>query len=54
MPLQSMYLSAHRKFPFGSMDNAVREQAFVIMEKAITLAYKLGIRCIQMVGSDVY
>ncbi len=54
MPLQSMCLSAHRKFPFGSMDDAVREQAFVIMEKAITLAYKLGIRCIQMAGYDVY
>jgi L-ribulose-5-phosphate 3-epimerase/hexulose-6-phosphate isomerase len=54
MPLQSMCLSAHRKFPFGSMDDAVRQQAFVIMEKAITLAYKLGIRCIQMAGYDVY
>lgn len=54
MPLQSMCLSAHRKFPFGSMDTAIREQAFVIMEKAITLAYKLGIRCIQMAGYDVY
>lgn len=54
MPLQSMCLSAHRKFPFGSMDEAIREQSFVIMEKAITLAYKLGIRCIQMAGYDVY
>lgn len=32
----------------------VREQAFVIMEKAIILAYKLGIRCIQMAGYNVY
>ena len=54
MPLQSMCLSAHRKFPFGSMDEATRDQAFVIMEKAITLAFKLGIRCIQMAGYDVY
>lgn len=54
MPLQSMCLSAHRKYPFGSMDDDIREQAFVIMEKAITLAYKLGIRCIQMAGYDVY
>ncbi|MGB5444660.1 MAG: L-ribulose-5-phosphate 3-epimerase, partial [Psychromonas sp.] len=54
MPLQSMCLSAHRKFPFGSMDEAVRAEAFVIMEKAIALAYKLGIRCIQMAGYDVY
>jgi L-ribulose-5-phosphate 3-epimerase len=54
MPLQSMCLSAHRKFPFGSMDEAVRAESFVIMEKAIALAYKLGIRCIQMAGYDVY
>lgn len=54
MPLQSMCLSAHRKFPFGSMDNAVRARSFEIMEKAIALAYKLGIRCIQMAGYDVY
>ena len=54
MPLQSMCLSAHRKFPFGSMDDTIRQEAFSIMEKAITLAYKLGIRCIQMAGYDVY
>ncbi len=54
MPLQSMCLSAHRKFPFGSMDDAIRSESLVIMEKAITLAYKLGIRCIQLAGYDVY
>jgi len=54
MPLQSMCLSAHRKFPFGSMDDNVRARSFEIMEKAIVLAYKLGIRCIQMAGYDVY
>ncbi|MEO9655556.1 L-ribulose-5-phosphate 3-epimerase [Marinomonas sp.] len=54
MPLQSMCLSAHRKYPFGSMDENIRERAFEIMEKAIALAYKLGIRCIQMAGYDVY
>lgn len=54
MPLQSMCLSAHRKYPFGSMDDKVRDRAFDIMEKAIALAYKLGIRCIQMAGYDVY
>lgn len=54
MPFQSMCLSAHRKFPFGSMDDNIRDEAFIIMEKAISLAYKLGIRCIQMAGYDVY
>jgi len=54
IPLHSMCLSAHRKFPFGSMDDAIRAESLVIMEKAITFAYKLGIRCIQMAGYDVY
>jgi L-ribulose-5-phosphate 3-epimerase/hexulose-6-phosphate isomerase len=54
MPLQSMCLSAHRKFPFGSEDPSLRQEAYVIMEKAITLAYKLGVRCIQLAGYDVY
>ncbi|ASU24414.1 xylulose 5-phosphate 3-epimerase [Vibrio qinghaiensis] len=54
IPLQSMCLSAHRKFPFGSSDPAIREQAILHMEKAITLAYKLGIRTIQLAGYDVY
>ena len=54
VPLQSMCLSAHRKFPFGSANPIVREQAIIHMEKAITLAYKLGIRTIQLAGYDVY
>lgn len=54
IPLQSMCLSAHRKFPFGSADPVIREQAVLHMEKAIALAYKLGIRTIQLAGYDVY
>lgn len=54
IPLQSMCLSAHRKFPFGSADEATRKAAKTIMEKAITLAYKLGVRTIQLAGYDVY
>lgn len=54
LPLQSMCLSAHRRFPFGSEDPALRQKAYDIMEKAINLAYKLGIRCIQLAGYDVY
>ncbi|MCD9520224.1 xylulose 5-phosphate 3-epimerase [Photobacterium phosphoreum] len=54
LPLHSMCLSAHRKFPFGSANAATREQAKIHMNKAITLAYKLGIRTIQLAGYDVY
>ncbi|MDB1126054.1 L-ribulose-5-phosphate 3-epimerase [Vibrio algarum] len=54
IPLQSMCLSAHRKFPFGSACAETREQAALHMQKAITLAYKLGVRNIQLAGYDVY
>lgn len=50
----SMCLSGHRRFPFGSLNPDVRQQAMVIMEKAIDLASDLGIRSIQLAGYDVY
>jgi L-ribulose-5-phosphate 3-epimerase len=52
--IPSMCLSAHRRFPFGSHDGAVREQARQIMVDAIRLAKDLGIRTIQLAGYDVY
>lgn len=44
--IPSMCLSAHRRFPFGSRDEAVRQRAREIMTKAIRLARDLGIRTI--------
>ncbi|WP_104399038.1 L-ribulose-5-phosphate 3-epimerase [Vibrio penaeicida] len=52
--IPSMCLSGHRRFPFGSHDSDVRQQAYSIMEKAIVLAQDLGIRTIQLAGYDVY
>ena len=52
--IRSMCLSGHRRFPFGSNDEAVREKAHVIMQKAIDFAGELGIRVIQLAGYDVY
>lgn len=50
----TMCLSGHRRFPFGSKNKEVREKAMEIMEKAISLSVKLGIRCIQLATYDVY
>ncbi len=50
----SMCLSGHRRFPFGSHDESIRKEAYVIMEKAIQLAVDCGIRTIQLAGYDVY
>lgn len=54
MSIPTMCLSGHRRFPFGSKDPRVREKACEIMEKAILLAQKLGIRVIQLAAYDVY
>jgi len=52
--IPSMCLSAHRRFPFGSRDPAVREEARRILREAIRLAQDIGIRTIQLAGYDVY
>ncbi|AVX38041.1 L-ribulose-5-phosphate 3-epimerase [Yersinia enterocolitica] len=52
--IPSMCLSAHRRFPFGSHDEALRKQAYQLMTQAIQLAKDVGIRTIQLAGYDVY
>ena len=54
LPLRSMCLSGHRKYPFGAKDPEVRKRGMEIMEKAIDLADDLGIRTIQLAGYDAY
>ncbi|MEG2110005.1 L-ribulose-5-phosphate 3-epimerase, partial [Clostridium sp.] len=54
VPIRTMCLSGHRKYPLGSLDKETRERGMKIMEKAIKLADDLGIRIIQLAGYDVY
>ncbi len=54
VPIRTMCLSGHRRFPLGSNDEAVCKRGMEIMEKALTLADDLGIRIIQLAGYDVY
>lgn len=54
VPIRTMCLSGHRKYPLGSSDPAVCQRGMEIMEKAIRLADDLGIRIIQLAGYDVY
>lgn len=54
IPILSMCLSAHRRFPFGSSEEHIRQKAHDIMEKAIFFASAMGIRTIQLAGYDVY
>lgn len=50
----SICLSGHRKYPLGSQNVDVQKRSLEIMEKAIDLAYDLGVRIIQLAGYDVY
>lgn len=54
VPIRTMCLSGHRKYPIGSNDEATCRRGMEIMEKAIELAEDLGIRIIQLAGYDVY
>ncbi len=54
LPIRSMCLSGHRKYPFGASDEAIRARSMEIMEKAVEFADDLGIRIIQLAGYDVY
>lgn len=54
LPIRTMCLSGHRKYPLGSHDPKIRARGMEIMEKAIRLADDLGIRIIQLAGYDVY
>ena len=54
LPIRSMCLSGHRKYPLGSSDPATEARSLEIMEKAIQLADDLGVRIIQLAGYDVY
>ncbi|MDR0583805.1 MAG: L-ribulose-5-phosphate 3-epimerase [Treponema sp.] len=53
-PVSSICLSGHRRFPLGDPDRATRERGLAVMEKAIRLASRLGVRLIQIAGYDVY
>ena len=54
LPVRSICLSAHRSFPMGHPDPAVRARSQTILQQAVNLACALGIRLIQLAGYDVY
>ncbi len=54
IPIKSICLSGHRKYPLGHLDKEMQKKSLDIMEKAISLAEKLGVRIIQIAGYDVY
>ncbi|MBN2850576.1 MAG: L-ribulose-5-phosphate 3-epimerase, partial [Erysipelotrichaceae bacterium] len=54
MPIRTMCLSGHRKYPLGSEHPETVIRSLDIFTKAVKLAECLGIRIIQLAGYDVY
>jgi predicted hexulose-6-phosphate isomerase len=54
LPVRTMCLSGHRKYPFGSHDPEIRKRSMEIMEKAIRFCVNANIAQIQLAGYDVY
>ena len=52
--VDTMCLSAHRKYALGSADPDLRRQALDIMRRAIDFAAEFGIRIVQVAGYDVH
>ncbi len=54
VPLGSMCLSGHRKWPLGAKDPEKRAYGLTMMDKALDLACDLGLHIIQLAGYDAY
>lgn len=54
VPIKSMCLSGHRRFPMGSHNPEIRERSMDMMKKAVELSAALGVAIIQLAGYDVY
>jgi L-ribulose-5-phosphate 3-epimerase len=52
--IQSLSLSAHRRFPLGSNSSATSGKALDIFRRSIDLAVELGIRYILVAGAEDY
>ena len=54
MPIRSICLSGHRRYPLGHKDLEMQKRSLEIGYKAVDFASDLGIRIIQLAGYDVY
>jgi L-ribulose-5-phosphate 3-epimerase len=54
VPVFSMCLSAHRKYPLGSASAEIRKRGMEILRKSIEFAASVGLRIIQVCGYDTF
>jgi L-ribulose-5-phosphate 3-epimerase len=54
LTMHSLCLSAHRKFPLGSMDDRVVAQSIELTKKTLDFADNTGLKVLQIAGYDVF
>ncbi len=54
IPVRSLCLSAHRRFPLGSRSAGTRQKGLEILMQAIDLSEALSLRTILLSGADIY
>lgn len=54
VPIMTMCLSGHRKYPLGSAFPEIRKRALKILREAIYFASDIGLRIVQVMGYDVF
>jgi L-ribulose-5-phosphate 3-epimerase len=54
VPIMTMCLSGHRKYPLGSASPQTRERALAILRRAIEFAADVGLSIVQVMGYDVF
>lgn len=54
VPILTVCLSGHRKYPLGSHSAQVRQRGLDILRKTIELASEIGVRVVQVMGYDVF
>lgn len=54
VPIISMCLSGHRKYPMGSASPAIRQKGMDLLLQTIDLAADLGVRIVLVPGYDVF
>ena len=54
IPIMTMCLSGHRKYPLGSASAEIREQGLDIFRRAVEFGADIGLQIIQVMGYDVF
>ena len=54
LSMHSLCLSAHRKFPLGSLDDKIAARSIELTKKTLDFANNIGLKVLQIAGYDVF